>query len=178
MRSDSRTDMRTDPMLHRVYQFIERLRVVDPFLRKQCFQCLHAQRRPRFGGIVSILVVILVVVVSAHRFLTVSFSSLSWCSFSLRRGRGLSSWKRRTCALSWARAFSQERTFVAASRSVARDRLRDSPPKGRYRCARAPSGPAPTVRALRTRRCNNAADSRLARARVYPEKRKRPSRGG
>src|SRR5260370_30918823 len=73
MCSDSRTDMRTDPMLHRVYQFIERLRVDDPFLHKQCFQCLHAQRRPRFGGIVSIMVVILVVVVSAHRFLTALF---------------------------------------------------------------------------------------------------------
>src|SRR5713101_9722629 len=133
MRSDSRTDMRTDPMLHRVYQFIERLRVDDPFLRKQCFQCLHAQRRPRFGGIVSIMVVILVVFVSAHRFLTVSFSSLlSWCSFSLRRGRGLSSWKRRSCALSWARAFSQERTFVAASRSVARESFREGAHKSRY----------------------------------------------
>src|SRR5260370_34436852 len=56
-----------------VSTFIERLRVDDPFLRKQCFQCLHAQRRPRFGGIVSIMVVILVVVVSAHRFLTALF---------------------------------------------------------------------------------------------------------
>src|SRR5260370_41539989 len=87
MRSDSRTDMRTDPMLHRVYQFIEHLRVDDPFLRQQCFQCLHAQRRPRFGGIVSIMVVIVAVFASAHRFLTALFFAVMVPLFFATRTR-------------------------------------------------------------------------------------------